>query len=262
MTEAEAILRPGAAEPVAPALRARIFELAEALYQSIRMQLSVPRYQAIGVDRGASLDTVDFPLNNGRWLIEQFRRIQGLRSERERLQEIEAIVHWTDPGLGGFYDDLGNAAAQAHLVRGLPFAQDPASLRSSKVGFEEGDVVDPADEKYAGAMRVSWLDHAESLVDQPLQMRYDGLDPEARYRVRVIYGGDSPQRKIRLMANDSIEIHPLIEKPFPSRPLEFDLPPEATRPGELRLSWTREPGLGGNGRGCQVSEIWLIRVRR
>jgi len=26
------------------------------------------------------------------------------------------------------------------------------------------------------------------------------------------------------------------------------------------LAWYREPGLGRNGRGCQVSEAWLIRA--
>jgi hypothetical protein len=45
----------------------------------------------------------------------------------------------------------------------------------------------------------------------------------------------------------------------PYRPVEFDIPPQATAGGELRLSWTIEPGQGGNGRGCQVSEIWLIK---
>ena len=44
--------------------RARTFELAEALFQSIRMQLSVVRYQAIAVGRGANLDAIDYGLNN------------------------------------------------------------------------------------------------------------------------------------------------------------------------------------------------------
>ena len=33
---------------------------------------------------------------------------------------------------------------------------------------------------------------------------------------------------------------------------------EACR-GELTLRWYREPGQGGNGRGCQVAEVWLIK---
>ena len=55
-------------------LRARVFELAEALFQSIRMQLSVPRYKAIDVGRGATLDTIDQVLNNRLWLEAAVRR--------------------------------------------------------------------------------------------------------------------------------------------------------------------------------------------
>jgi hypothetical protein len=256
IAEANSILNPVEEEPPAADLRNRIFELGDALFASIGMQLSVSRHQAIAVDRGASLDTIDFPLNNRRWLSRQFTRIHGMSNEAERLRAIDAIVDWANPGPGGFYDDLGNSAHQPHLVRGLAFDQDPASLVSAKTGFEEGD--DPAGPD-SGTWRYSWLDHAEALNDQPLQVRYTGLEPGAPYRVRVVYSGDSPQRRIRMTANDGLEIHPFLTKPRPIRPLEFDLPPEATRTGELVLSWTREPGLGGNGRGCQVSELWLLR---
>ncbi|HAM72571.1 MAG TPA: hypothetical protein DCM86_13095, partial [Verrucomicrobiales bacterium] len=160
LREAGTILDRAQTEWVTPDRRDRIFQLAEALFQSIRMQLSVPRYQAIGVDRGASLDTVDYPLNNRRWLHEQFARIQGLQEETNRLAEINGILNWTNPGPGGFYDDLGNIARQPHLVRGQPFAADPASLFSSKTGFEEGDVVDEGDPAPEGALRLSWIDHA------------------------------------------------------------------------------------------------------
>src|SRR4029079_9285577 len=82
MVAAEAALRP---EPIAADLRARTFELAEALFQSIRMQLSVPRYQAIAVGRGATLDLIDHPLNNGPWLRAQFSEIRAMGSESDRL---------------------------------------------------------------------------------------------------------------------------------------------------------------------------------
>ena len=61
------------------------------------------------------------------------------------------------------------------------------------------------------------------------------------------------------MANEEIEIHPLLAKERPVRPVEFDIPRAATAQGRLNLSWTREPGRGGNGRGCQVAEVWLIK---
>ena len=252
LAEAETILDRAVTQRVATAWRERILELGAALFQSIRMQLSVEKYQAIAVDRGANLDTLEVPLNNRVWLKERFAEIRSQTSEADRLQAIEAVVHWNDPGPGGFYDDLGNLARQPHLVGGLDYEKDPAFLASPHVGFEEAE---PGDR----ALRYSWLNHAESMNDAPLTLRYTGLNPGARYRLRVVYAGDSPQRKIRLAAGGGVEIHPLQLKPWPIRPIEFDVPAGAIRNGDLTLNWFREPGLGGNGRGCQVSEVWLIK---
>lgn len=260
MTDAEAILERGAHEPVSPEVRARIFELGEALFQSIGMQLSVERYKAIGIDRGASLDTVDFSLNNRAWLEERFARIRKLASESERLKAIEGIQHWAEVGPGGYYDDLGNPSRQPHLVRAFTFAEDPEAMRSVRSDFEEDLVADEPDEKTEGARRVSWRDHAESLYDAPVELRYTGLDPKASYRVRVVYAGDNPKRKIRLVANEALEVHPYLAKPVPFEPIEFPVPVAATRRGTLSLKWFGEQGLGGNGRGCQVSEVWLLKM--
>jgi hypothetical protein len=106
---------------------------------------------------------------------------------------------------------------------------------------------------------VSWLTHAETLYDTPLQMAYSDLDPNARYKVRVVYGPDNPKRKIRLVANGTIEVHPYRVKPQAFASIEFALPEAATRQGRLTLSWFGEPGFGGNGQGCQVAEVWLLR---
>jgi hypothetical protein len=247
LDQAEKILDSADTHPAAD-LRHRVFELADALFASIRMQTSVPKYQAIGVDRGATLDTIEVPLNNRLWLKERFAVLRKLPGDNERLAGIAEIVDWTNPGPGGFYDDLGKLDQQPHLVVGPGFAHDPAFLESSHTGFAG-----------FGPMRTSWKDHAESLVDAPLNMRYEGLDPKARYKIRVTYGGDSPQTQIRCLANDRYDVHPLITKKRPIGPVEFDIPPEATAGGELRLTWYRQQGLGRNGRGCQVSEIWLIK---
>jgi hypothetical protein len=95
--------------------------------------------------------------------------------------------------------------------------------------------------------------------DAPLELRYTGLDPAAAYKVRVIYAGEQRPIEIRLVANDLIEIHPFRKKEFPPRALEFDIPRGATAGGSLSLKWFGTPGLGGNGRGNQVAEVWLIR---
>lgn len=234
---------------VAPEWRTRIFQLAEALFQSIRMQLSVPLYKAIAVDRGAHLDLIDYPLNNGPWLKAQFAKMNQLPSELQKLEEIHGIVDWTNPGPGGFYDDLGNVASQPHLVRGPGWDTDPEFRKSARTGF-----------RIARGERTSWMRFAESTYGAPLEMRYENLNPAAQYKVRVIYGDPTTKAKLRLMANANIEIHPFIDKAPASQPAEFEIPREATRDGVLTLSWTAEPGHGGAGRGCQVAEVWLIKT--
>ena len=248
LDRAEAILDRVVTDRQAADLRARVFELAEALYQSIRMQLSVPRYKAISVGRGANLDLIDIPLNDRNWLKERFAELRSLSSERQRLRGIDEIVNWTDPGPGGFYDDLGNLTQQPHLFRGLGSQLDPEFRESSRVGFA-----------YSTGHRMSWVRFAESRYDAPLKMHYPNLDPNARYKVRVVYGGDNFRTRIRLDADDKFEVHHLIRKERRLQPVEFDIPEEATQDGELTLIWRQEPGRGGSGRGCQVAEVWLIK---
>ena len=86
-------------------------------------------------------------------------------------------------------------------------------------------------------------------------MKYEGLDPSARYKVRVVYGGGP----LRLRADGQYEIHGYLQKPY--EPLDFAVPPDATRDGAVTLEWNRPPGGGGPGRGCQLAEVWLIKER-
>jgi hypothetical protein len=248
LKQAQALLDRALTEPAATDWRARVFELGEALFQSIRMQQSVERYKAIELGRGTTLDTIDVPLNDRVWLTEQFAEIRRLDQEAERLRRIDELVNWANPGPGGFYDDLGKVTRQPHLVRGTHAADDPGFYHTALVGIT-----------YRPEWRRSWCTHAEALYDSPLRMHYTGLDRAAHYKVRVVYAGDNSRIRIRLVANDQVEVHPLIAKPAPVRPVEFAVPPAATRAGELNLAWYQEPGRGGNGRGCQVAEVWLIK---
>lgn len=248
---AEAVLSRADRDRMTSPLRSRVGELAEALFQSIRMQLAVRPYGAIAVGRGATLDTIDMPLNDRPWLTSRFREIRGLAKEDERLAAIDTIVNWTNPGPGGFYDDLGDPDRQPHLIRGPGLQTDPGSFETTATGFG-----------YRPGWRLSWITHAESFYDAPVQMKYDGLDPAARYRVRVVYAGDvySFTTKLRLVADDTYEVHPWMTKEGQPKPIEFDVPPAATSDGSLTLTWRQDSGRGGAGRGNQIAEVWLMRV--
>jgi hypothetical protein len=61
------------------------------------------------------------------------------------------------------------------------------------------------------------------------------------------------------MADGSITVHPYIKKPLPVRPVEFGVPEEATRDGELTLTWDRETCAAGKEPGAQIAEVWLMK---
>ena len=233
------------------ALRARVFELAEALFQSVHMQLSVPRYAAIDAGRGANLDLIDRPITNADWLRQRFVEIRALANDAARRAAIDEILNWTNPGPGGFYDDLGDPANRAHLEPGVGFEKDPAFFHTVRTGFGS---------RRNTPWRVSWYRHAEALYGNSIQLRYAGLDPSARYKVRFTQSGDGTPRATRLVANGKIEIHPMRKKELEVKPVEFEIPAEATNGGNLTLEWQANPEESGNGRFVQLSEVWLIRV--
>jgi hypothetical protein len=211
---------------------------------------SLLKYHAIAVGRGANLDTIDTPLSDAAWLRAEIAATRQLNDEAARIARVNAIVTRDDPGPGGYYDDLGDPSRQPHLVRGPGYGADPAFYVSPLSAFGRGAV--------PSASPRAWWNHAEAHFDAPLQMRYADLDRAASYRLRVVYAR-AEGGKVRLTAGDGLVIHDWLLKQL--EPLEFDIPAKATAGGGLTLTWNQEPGVGGAGRGCQVSEVWLIKKK-
>jgi hypothetical protein len=232
------------------------------------MQLSVDRYKAIAVSRGANLDTIDFPLNNRVWLQNRFAEIRKLDKESDRLGGISTVLNRTNPGPGGFYDNLGNPQMQPHLVQEGPgYDKDPAafhSVRSGYMAFSGGligrssaDAIRPDGPARFLQTPTSWWTYAETRYETPLTMRYDHLDPAAEYKVRIVYVGRGP--KIRLIANNDAEVHPWLDRPSPMKPIEFDIPQGAVHTGTLTLRWHLQPDQGGFDAEVPIAEVFLIR---
>ena len=248
MSHAEAVLDEADLNQVSPARRNRINELAEALFQSIRMQLNSKLHQGEH-GRGTSQDTIDRPLSDRFWLKAQFAKIRVQDTEEHRLQSLHYLLNRTNPGPGSFYDDLGDPCRQPHLVpNGIPFVENPDFRRSVYTSFDFR--IDRPRE---------WWTNVLSMYDAPLALRYPALDPKSQYKVRVVYSAEPTRKlKVRMEANGEV-IHDWMFKPDEMTVLEYDVPRTATSKGELTLRWSREPGMGGNGRGCQVAEVWLLR---
>ncbi|KTF68075.1 hypothetical protein ACNFJ7_01690 [Sphingomonas sp. HT-1] len=221
------------------ALRARLFALADRLWQGARLQLSVKRYGASNIERGANLDRVDVDLNDRVWIERQLAtRTPTQLADHARTRE------------GALYDDLGDPWNAPHLVRGSSPAADPLRFQGAIEGI--------ADRTPNQGWRMSWISYAESLYDAPLRLRYTGLDRKRRYRLVATYAGEDYWLPMRLVANGSIELHPPLDRATNPMTVELAIPHAATRGGTLDLAWTRPPGMGGSGRGHQVAETWLI----
>ena len=243
MDQAMAILNQVVGRPTAPELRQRIDELCEALFESIGLQTSVEKYHASGPERGAILDHVDYPLNNRWWLEDEFERIRGLAPEDGKLARLERIRTWENPGPGSFYDDVGNVAKSQHVVRGEALNTDPLMKENPNPGHWWRD------SGYSRA-RPSW----QVSMNWPVAVKYEHLDPDARYLVRMTGYGDAHLRM------NGTQVTPILYGRETGEFKEFPVPPDAVKSGELILTWDKPKEGHLNWRQhSRIAEIWLIR---
>jgi hypothetical protein len=246
--EAENILRKAKQEHVATDYKQKCEGLSDSLFENVGCQLTVKKHGAQHRTRGAFMDGIDEPLNNAAWLSAQFKEIRSIGSESQRLNAIDNIVNRTNPGPGGFYDNLGSHSSMHRILNDVAWEDDPGTLKSPRIAFyykvnrrEDRDIP------------LAWKNQAGTIYETPLRLFYDNLDPDATYSVRAAYTGRRG-KMVRLAADDVYAIHDLIETMEP--PIrEFPIPKEATEDGRLELIWT----CGEGQRGSQVAEIWLIR---
>jgi hypothetical protein len=245
MEAAWAILQRAVSEPVEKGWRTRIGELCEDLFQSVKLQTSVPLYHASGAERGAVLDFVDYPLNNRWWLEDEFKRIRGLPDEAAKLKALALIASWENPGPGSFYDEVGNIAKSPHVIRGGGINTDPDMVKNPNPGFWWWD-------QGLSRKRLSW----QTSLDWPLGLAYHHLEPGRAYRVRLTgYGIAKVRANGQLLVpvrGAKREVGEFEEFAVPASliqggkaTLTFDSLPE-----EAKLNWRRQ---------SRVSEVWLMR---
>lgn len=239
---AHAVLHRATTEGCCTAWRQRIDELCETLFQSIRLQTSVPKYHASGTERGAVLDFVDYPLNNRWWLEDEFAKVRALPDEATRRARLEQLRLWEEPGPGSFYDDIGNVAKSPHVVRAEATSDDPfvrAGPQPHFVWEQEGK----------SRARLSW----QSSLRWPLAIVYDQLDPASTYLLRLNGNGDVRPRI------DGQAVTPAAYSRVMGELKEYRVPADALKDGrvvitfdpvdERQLNWRQQ---------SRLVEVWLI----
>ena len=261
LEKAESILNQKWEKPVAQDYKERCWEIADYLFEIIGSQTSVKKHKA-KPGRGDFMDYIDTPLNNAIWLLSQFERIRKITDEQARLASLDALLNRSNPGLGGFYDNLGKSINTPRLGDYPAWEEDPGSLRSPRVSFGAGlkgrEWIHTVQARGfdGSAIPLEWMNQITTLYETPLNVVYENLDPHSSYILKVAYTGRF-QSKIQLTANDKFQIHEMI-KTGKTPVNKFPVPKEATMDSKLKLTWTCSEGE----RGAQVAEIWLIPVKK
>ena len=244
MDKAGAILKRAVSQPVKAEWRARIKELCADLFKSVKLQTSVPLYNAAGYERGAILDFVDHPLNNRWWLEDEFARVRKLPTEADKLKSLELIRTWETPGPASFYDEVGNVAKSPHVVHCDSLNTDPLMDKNPSPTFwwwDEG----------SSRKRLSW----QTSMDWPLGVAYHHLDTNGSYRVRLTGYGQA-----KLRANGQL-LTPTVNGKEIGEFKEFLVPPELLKDGKLLLTFDSLPEEAHLNwrRQSRVSEVWLLK---
>ncbi len=192
------------------------------------------------------------------WLRRQVQRALDASPDK-RAELLDRIVHYDDPGEGGFYDDAGDPTRSPHLVCGWPFSDNDVS------GFNR-----------ASQRRMAYT-RGEA---QGVTFEYNGLDPNARYRVRMTlvrpsyaerYADRQPQKTESIYANGELLAKDVELPEWESDFFEYDIPDNLTHGGSLQLRFEKAAGVGEGvpsqveiwrntgGWGTLVSEVWLMK---
>ncbi|HQL62744.1 MAG TPA: hypothetical protein PLQ35_10660 [bacterium] len=194
------------------------------------------------VDQGFDLTEIE-------WWKKTLQTGLDSKNDEQIRNAVETVLHYDDPGEGGFYDDVGWPNESEHLIYGealwgfAPFP-GPAKLSHYNLAYSFGR------------------------ADRGVTFRYDGLDPEAEYVVRISVGLHVEEQVDMLpgaeLEEGLIADGEVISEGFPIPKgdvqfREFDIPQKVTRDGTVEISLT------GKSKTLPVTglfEIWLMRKDR
>lgn len=244
---ARAKLKEPETRPILPETRKKIVDLCDSLFKSVGLQTSMSRHQASGYERGAVLDYLDFPLNN-RWFIEdQLTLISKLPSKEEQLKAIQKVVHWENPGPGGYYDILGHVGRSPRMVKLLDLGDAIRNANTLPAPTQRNMGPD------RNPLRMAWHVYQDEI---PTRLTYEALDPKQPHIVRLFAQRESP-----LMINGKRA--KLLKKGETYGQVthqEFEVPQEALKDGKITLTWEAldESHLNWRNRHY-VTDIWVMR---
>ncbi|MCA9447318.1 MAG: hypothetical protein KC931_09390, partial [Candidatus Omnitrophica bacterium] len=224
-------------------MREYIVDLCADLWESIGFQTSVEKYGANSGHRAAILDYLDVPLNDRWWLEDEFDKVAELENESAKKERLIELANWETPGKGSYYDDIGHVGLSPHVVF-------PGGASAHPMLYK---VPNPTFWNHEGGFsrkRLAW----HCTLDWPHLLRYEGLDPDATYTLKLSGVGDAkPKVGETLLEHTDYGKEEGQIKVFP-------VPKEMTEGGTLEIAFEPLNEEGINWRyQSRLSEAWLIR---
>ena len=250
INEARAILDLARTSP-APELRKRVGELYEAVYRDEGRWTM--EYQVSPLMR-----QVDRTLSDVDWMEWSMAQIEQLPTNKERLAAIDSLINRTNPGEGGFYYNLGDYTTEHITKIESSFAADPSHLETPHCGIgckmEKGFVMTSNGYSKHPVPR-AWHKQVGIYYDQPLELTFEGLDPAASYRVRIVYTGEANKFNSHVSCRaEGVLLQPQMYLDG-DVVKEYDLPQAVSADGRVTLRWQCKEGE----RGCHIAEIFFLK---
>lgn len=234
MNQALEMVNQADTKPISQNLYDKIVRYCDDLYHSIGLQTDVAKYHAANSQRGCILQFVNYPLNNRWWLADEFKKTGELDSEENKLERLEVIRTWENPGPGSYYDNVSNIETGPHVLT---------------TSYDACDV--------------AWWDNGMSrkrLSTQLFQnfpkLHYPDLDPNGRYIIRISGFGDA------LLRVDGERIEPTIYNKGLEEFKEFQLSQKYVSDGKIEVSFDQPEESHLNWRQhSKVCDIWLLKKK-
>ncbi|MBN1351909.1 hypothetical protein JXJ21_21055 [candidate division KSB1 bacterium] len=184
---------------------------------------------------------------------------------KNKTELLGMIVDYENPGEGGFYDNLGTYNHAPNVVFGYPYDHGQPYV---------SEMLSEMNQPGQRSM------HFTQDEQQGVTLNYRELDPGASYRIRFTFVRPWYQERYAFRMNqksqkiwaDKFVLADNLELPLQmSDFFTFDIPPAATKDGELFIRLERAPDVArgdrvtieqwrnSGGWGTIVSEVWLMK---
>lgn len=269
--EARSIFNLSLDAPIMEDVLKEMQKLADSLFQKCRIQLTVSQHRGQSWIRGAYLETAHMPLNEYQYFMMSFREIEKLKKEDEKIEALWKLYSRENPGEGNTYCNLGSYEGFSHVTQQGNWEEDPGYLKTPLKDHSIYNIIGLFHQMrgwyYEFPMPLKWAWNATVLYGTPLQVRFNGLNPNKKYILKAFYPNALLKEVHHIQKpEDDMECNvwagdKLLTTFIPKQEMksdvtwDYELPEDSYTDGTVTLKWQ----VYGTLKAFAVSEIWIIQ---